>query len=57
LGLLGGIVGALTPLTVPATLGLVFVAFTKATAAFHWLEANARTFSNGSSVPESDVAG
>jgi uncharacterized membrane protein (DUF4010 family) len=40
-GLLGGIAGALTPVTGPATLGLAFLAFAATTAAFHWLEARA----------------
>jgi uncharacterized membrane protein (DUF4010 family) len=40
-GLLGGIAAALTPLTGPATLGFAFLAFTGATAAFHWMEAKA----------------
>lgn len=40
-GLLGGIAGALTPVTGAATLGLVFFGFAATTAAFHWLEARA----------------
>ena len=49
-GLLGGMCGAILPLTSPAVLGLCFLAFAIVLTAFHWLEAKVNQDLGGTTV-------